>query len=117
MASDSDPDSALSSPPLPQRPSPAVAAANAGYWFRNVLFTLLLLVGWFLAGLGCGVLFVEPLNEVRLGGFPLGFWFAQQGAILAFVGLILIYAVGMALLDRHYRRQLARLRDRDGDAS
>ncbi len=108
MPSDSDPASA---PIANQNVDPAViAAANAGYWRRNVIFTLVLLVGWFVAGLGCGVLFAEPLNEHRLGGFPLGFWFAQQGAIIAFVALIFVYAVGMALLDRRYRRVLAQLR-------
>lgn len=94
-----------------------VQRANARYWRRNLFLTLALLVGWFLAGLGCGVLFAEPLNEHRLGGFPLGFWFAQQGAIIAFVVLILIYAVVMGRLDRAHRRQVARLLAEDADAS
>ena len=114
MPSDSD---SASKPPQPPVDAAAMAAANAGYWRRNVIFTLLLLVGWFVAGLGCGVLFAEPLNEHHLGGFPLGFWFAQQGATIAFVALILIYAVGMTLLDRRYRRELARLRGAAGEGA
>ena len=50
--------------------------------------------------LGCGVLWVEPLNQVRLGGFKLGFWFAQQGAIYAFIILTFIYARVMARLEK-----------------
>ncbi len=97
-------------------PSDAVRAANARYWRRNVTLTLVLLVGWFLIGLGCGVLFVEPLNEIKLGGFKLGFWFAQQGAIVGFVLLILIYAIGMGRLDRSHKEELRRLGDSDSEA-
>ncbi|NRA96500.1 MAG: DUF4212 domain-containing protein, partial [Planctomycetes bacterium] len=50
-----------------------------------------------------GVLFADSLNEVEVGGFKLGFWFAQQGSIIVFVLLILIYALGMNRLDRRYR--------------
>jgi putative solute:sodium symporter small subunit len=50
--------------------------------------------------LGCGVLWVEPLNQIRLGGFKLGFWFAQQGAIYAFIILIFSYASVMARLEK-----------------
>ena len=51
---------------------------------------------------GLGILWVEPLNRFRLGGFPLGFWFAQQGSIYVFVVLILVYAFYMDWLDRRY---------------
>ena len=90
-------------------PSAALRAANRRYWRRNVVFTLLLLGVWFVAGLGCGVLSADRLNEFRLSGIPLGFWFAQQGAILVFVAIILVYAVGMAWLDRRHRRELREL--------
>ncbi|MCA8953310.1 MAG: DUF4212 domain-containing protein [Planctomycetes bacterium] len=83
--------------------------ANRRYFRRNIVFTLVLLAVWFAAGLGCGVLLVEPLNAYRLGGVPLGFWFAQQGAIVVFVVLILLYAIAMTLLDRAHRRALAAL--------
>lgn len=61
---------------------------------------------WAFAGLGCGVLFADWLDQWSLGGFPLGFWFAQQGSILVFVVLILIYAIWMGRLDRRYRREI-----------
>jgi putative solute:sodium symporter small subunit len=64
---------------------------------------------WAFAGLGCGVLWADWLNQFRLGGFPLGFWFAQQGAILVFVALILVYALAMTWLDRRHRDALRRL--------
>ena len=55
---------------------------------------------WFLVSLGCGVLWVEPLNDFQLGGFKLGFWFAQQGAIYVFIILIFVYARLMARLEQ-----------------
>ena len=61
-----------------------------------------LLAVWFIVPFGLGIVFVEPLNEFYLGGFPLGFWFAQQGAIYVFMGLVLIYAVMMRRLDRDH---------------
>ena len=67
---------------------------------------VLLLVGLLL---GCGVLFADSLNAVRLGGFPLGFWFAQQGSILVFVVLVLIYALAMGKLDRDHHAELETL--------
>jgi putative solute:sodium symporter small subunit len=76
------------------------------YWVRNLRLMAVLLVAWAAAGLGCGVLFADRLNDsgITLGGFPLGFWFAQQGAIIAFILLILIYAIAMNRLDaRHHR--------------
>ncbi len=100
---------------MPSSPtSEAVRAANARYWRRNVTLTLVLLALWFAGGLGCGVLLAEPLNETKIGGFPLGFWFAQQGAIIIFVILILIYAVVMTRLDRNHREELASLREQNG---
>ena len=55
---------------------------------------------WFAASLGLGVLFAAPLNEVRFFGFPLGFWFAQQGAILVFLLLLVVNAVAMDRIER-----------------
>jgi len=68
-----------------------------------------LLIVWAAAGLGCGVLFADALNAYRLGGFPLGFWFAQQGSILVFVVLILVYALAMRRLDAEHHAELAAL--------
>ena len=81
--------------------------ARAAYWRSNLLLMGGLLFIWATVSLGCGVLFAEPLNRFRLFGYPLGFWFAQQGSILVFVVLILVYALGMNALDARYRRAKA----------
>ena len=72
------------------------------YWRENRRWMLILGSIWFLVSLGCGVLWVEPLNQIRLGGFKLGFWFAQQGSIYTFVILIFVYVWKMNRLDRKY---------------
>ncbi len=72
------------------------------YWRKNLRIVAGLLVVWFGVSYGLGVLGVEALNSVALGGFPLGFWFAQQGSIYVFVLLILVYAVWMDRLDRSH---------------
>ncbi len=72
------------------------------YWKSNTTLVAVLLVIWAVPSLGCGILFVDALNGIKLGGFPLGFWFAQQGAILVFVALILTYALVMDRLDRKF---------------
>ena len=79
------------------------------YWRRNLAFMAGLLLVWAAASLGCGVLFADRLNAFRMGGIPLGFWFAQQGSILIFVVLILVYALGMARLDRIHHAELEAL--------
>jgi len=61
-----------------------------------------LLVVWFVSSYGLGILFVEPLNRFSIGGFPLGFWFAQQGSIYVFIILILIYVLRMDRIDRDH---------------
>ena len=72
------------------------------YWRANLRLMCALLGVWALVSYGLGILWVEPLNRFHLGGFPLGFWFAQQGSIYVFVGLILVYAVVMDRLDRRH---------------
>ncbi|WP_297336656.1 DUF4212 domain-containing protein [Algoriphagus sp.] len=72
------------------------------YWRKNLQTLLVLLLIWFMVSFGFGILLVEPLNEVKLGGFKLGFWFAQQGAIYTFVILIFIYVWRMNRLDREF---------------
>ncbi|MBW2242321.1 MAG: DUF4212 domain-containing protein [Deltaproteobacteria bacterium] len=79
-----------------------MAADPKGYWRANLRLMAVLLVVWFFVSYGLGILLVEPLNQFMLGGFPLGFWFAQQGSIYAFVVLIAIYAFAMDRLDRRY---------------
>lgn len=72
------------------------------YWRENVKYLVILLSIWFLVSYGAGILFKDALNEVRLGGFRLGFWFAQQGAIYTFVVLIFVYVRLMNKLDKKY---------------
>ncbi|MEL0153851.1 MAG: DUF4212 domain-containing protein [Halieaceae bacterium] len=66
---------------------------------------LKLLVIWFVVSFGFGILLVEPLNEIRLGGYKLGFWFAQQGSIFVFIALIFYFAAAMSRLEREYRER------------
>jgi len=72
------------------------------YWQANLRLVLGCLVAWFVFSYGFGVLLVDELNAIRMGGFRLGFWFAQQGSIYVFVVLIFLYAWRMNLLDRKY---------------
>ena len=89
---------------------PRVQDAVRAYWRRNLTVMAILLSLWAVAGLGCGVLFADRLNEHHIGGFPLGFWFAQQGSIIVFVILILVYAVLLNRMDRNLARDLAAVR-------
>ncbi len=73
------------------------------YWAENLRLILICLVIWFVVSFGFGLLLVEPLNEIRLGGYKLGFWFAQQGSIYVFVGLIFWYTAQMNKLDKKYK--------------
>lgn len=76
--------------------------AAKSYWRENLRFMLILLVIWFVVSFGAGILFVDFLDQFRFFGFPLGFWFAQQGAIYTFVILIFVYVWKMNRLDRKY---------------
>ena len=76
-------------------------SARQIYWRENRRWMLILGTIWFVVSLGCGVLWVEPLNKIQVGGFKLGFWFAQQGAIYTFIVLIFVYARVMAHLEKH----------------
>lgn len=72
------------------------------YWQRNISYVLGLLCIWFLVSYGFGVLWAEPLNQYKLGGFKLGFWFAQQGSIYVFVLIIFAYVYLMNRLDKDF---------------
>jgi putative solute:sodium symporter small subunit len=72
------------------------------YWQANVRMLIVLLIIWFVVSYGLGIILVEPMNSIMLGGYPLGFWFAQQGAIYAFLVLIFIYAAMMNRLDKKF---------------
>ncbi len=72
------------------------------YWKENIRTILSYLVVWFVVSYGCGILFIEQLNAIPFFGFQLGFWFAQQGSIFIFCGLIVAYAISMNKLDEKY---------------
>ena len=77
-------------------------APDKRYWRKNVQYLLTLLSIWFIVSYGCGILFVDALNTVQVGGFKLGFWFAQQGSIYVFVILIFVYVALMNKLDKKF---------------
>lgn len=82
--------------------APDKADTAALYWRANVRLLALLLSIWFCVSLGAGILFVDILNKVEIGGFKLGFWFAQQGSIVAFVVLIFVYAARMRVIEKRF---------------
>lgn len=73
------------------------------YWKRNIIYLAILLMVWFIVSFGFGIIWVDQLNQYRLGGYKLGFWFAQQGSIYIFVALIFIYVFLMNRLDRKFQ--------------
>ena len=81
----------------------STTSANS-YWKANIKLVLSLLSVWFLISFVCGILLVDVLDNIRLKGFKLGFWIAQQGSILTFIALILIYIRAMDKLDRQYKQ-------------
>ncbi len=74
----------------------------AQYWRKNIRFMILLLVIWATVSFGCGIVFVDWLNQFQIAGFRLGFWFSQQGSIYTFVVLIFVYVSYMNRLDRRF---------------
>lgn len=80
------------------KPTPSIRE----YWRANVRLIALLLAVWFLVSYVVSIILAPWLNQFRLGGAPLGFWFAQQGSIYVFILLIWIYARRMDTLDRKY---------------
>ena len=72
---------------------------NNIYWKKNIRYITILLSIWYIVSFGCDILFVEQLNTIQIGGFKLGFWFAQQGSIFGFVVIIFTYIYLMNRLD------------------
>jgi putative solute:sodium symporter small subunit len=72
------------------------------YWSANLRVVGICLVIWFVVSFLFGIILVEPLNRFQIGGYKLGFWFAQQGSIYVFVALIFYYAWRMSKLDREH---------------
>jgi len=75
------------------------------YWSENIRIIFICLAIWFVVSFGFGLLLVEPLNAIQIGGYKLGFWFAQQGAIYSFLGLIFWYGHKMNVLDKKYAQE------------
>ena len=72
------------------------------YWKSNLKILGSLLIVWFVVSFGFGILYVDELDKISIGGFKLGFWFAQQGSIYVFVIIILVYVILMNRLDRKF---------------
>ena len=72
------------------------------YWQQNLKYLTILLFIWFLVSYGFGILLADQLNTIKIGGFKLGFWFAQQGSIYVFVILIFVYIRLMNKLDKKF---------------
>jgi|TARA_B110000003_G_scaffold143577_1_gene144786 putative solute:sodium symporter small subunit len=75
---------------------------NNKYWKANLKIVFSLLVIWFISSFGFGIIFSDFLDEFKIGGFKLGFWFAQQGSIYIFVALVFIYVWLMSRLDKTF---------------
>lgn len=75
---------------------------KTAYWRKNLKYLAILLSIWFFVSYMCGIVLVDQLNTIRMGGFKLGFWFAQQGAIYVFVILIFVYVRLMNKLDKEF---------------
>jgi len=82
--------------------NPMTDSMQKKYWRENIRYVLILLSIWFMVSYGAGILFKDALDTIRIGGFKLGFWFAQQGSIYVFVILIFVYVYLMNRLDRKY---------------
>ena len=92
----------------PERPSvtdPETIARHAEYWRRNVRYLGILIAIWFVVSYGFGIVLADTLNAFKIPGtgYPLGFWFAQQGSIYVFVILIFVYVWLMNRLDREFQ--------------
>lgn len=75
---------------------------SSAYWSATLRLLITILVIWFVVSFGAGILFRDALDGIHLGGYPLGFWFAQQGSIYVFVALIFWYARRMSKIDREH---------------
>lgn len=89
--------------------------SRQAYWRANLRLVGWCLSIWFIVSYGFGILLVEPLNRIAFFGFKLGFWFAQQGSIFAFLVLIFFYAWRMNVLDRKFG--VEEQQDTEGDSA
>ena len=79
-----------------------VEKSREEYWRRNVKLVTQCLIVWFVCSFGFGIILVHPLNTIMIGGYKLGFWFAQQGSMYIFVALIFFYSSRMGKLDKEF---------------
>lgn len=76
--------------------------AEGAYWRENIRLLVVLMTIWFVCSFGAGILFRDFLDQFMLGGYPLGFWFAQQGSIYVFIGLIIFYSWKIHRIEQRY---------------
>ncbi|MEM7781461.1 MAG: DUF4212 domain-containing protein [Pseudomonadota bacterium] len=95
-------ESSSSAEPATQAESSETSAAEGAYWRENIRLLVSLMAIWFVCSYGAGILFRDFLDQFSLGGYPLGFWFAQQGSIYIFIALIFFYVVRMKQIERKY---------------
>lgn len=95
-------DSVSNTEPEAAAPSHETSAAEGAYWRENLRLLFTLMAIWFAVSFGAGILFRDFLDQFSLGGYPLGFWFAQQGSIYVFIALIFFYVVRMKQIERKY---------------
>ena len=86
----------------PESASEETSETEGAYWRENIRLLVGLMAIWFVSSFGAGILFREFLDQFSLGGYPLGFWFAQQGSIYIFIALIFFYVVRMKQIERKY---------------
>ena len=94
--------SSLSSAASSSDASEETNQAEGAYWRENIRLLVTLMTIWFAVSFGCGILFRGFLDQFSLGGYPLGFWFAQLGSIYVFIALIVFYVVRMKQIERKY---------------
>lgn len=85
-----------------QKQGDTMETSKDAYWKANIRLVIGCLIVWFTVSFGCGILLVNFFNQFQVGGYKLGFWFAQQGSIFTFLVLIFFYAIRMNTLDRKY---------------
>lgn len=86
----------------PQQDETATSAAENAYWKANIRLLCSLMVIWFACSFGAGILLRDWLDQFSIGGYPLGFWFAQQGSIYTFIALIAFYVIRMRQIERKF---------------
>ena len=90
----------------------ALQAAKKAYWNANITVVLILMGIWFLFGCVLSIFAVDQLNQIKIGGFPLGFWMAQQGTTIAFIVVVFAYVLIMKKLDVKFLKE-AGIKEKD----